>query len=211
MAVDPGFGHYEVYGVARNFYSYGGPTAVSPGSHTTWGGGGGASALVPVIPKVLDLQASFLYGEGIGRYGSSQFNDVATNATNDTLTPIPELMALVGAVGHPTPDLDLYGYAGYEGVQKTAIVGTTSGYGNPNYTNTGCLIPGTTTTNCAANTKDVWEGTIGGWWKFYQGKAGMMEVGASEAYVHVDTFAAVGGAPKADENIIMTSFRYYPF
>jgi hypothetical protein len=210
VAVDPGFGHYEVYGIARNFYDRANLASVSPGSHNTWGGGGGASALVPVIPKMLDLQGSFLVGNGIGRYGSSQFNDVAVNSSNDQLTPIPEFMALVGAVGHPTNDLDLYAYGGYEGVSATAVNGKTSGYGNPNYVNTGCTIEGSAL-GCAANNKDVYQGTIGGWYKFYQGNAGLMEVGASEAYVHVDTFAGVGGAPKADENIVMVSFRYYPF
>ncbi len=210
VAVDPGWGHYEVYGILRNFTDYGNLTANTPGTHTNWGGGGGAAAILPVIPKMLDFQASFLVGNGIGRYGSAQFSDVVADGVSDSPTPIPEVMGLVGLVGHPNSDLDVYGYAGYEGVRATAVSGTTFGLGNPNYNNSNCLVAGSTT-NCAANAKDEWQGTIGAWWKFYQGKAGMMEVGAQEAYIHVDTFSGVGGAPKANENIIMGSFRYYPF
>jgi len=52
---------------------------------------------------------------------------------------------------------------------------------------------------------------VGAWYKFYQGEYGMMEFGASYSYVHVGTFNGVGGAPSTHDNIIMTSFRYYPF
>jgi hypothetical protein len=210
VAFDPGWGHYEVYGVGRWFHDHASAAATSPGSHDTFGGGAGAAAILPVVAKKLDFQLSFLDGSGIGRYGSAQFNDAAVNANNDELTPIPELMALAGLVGHPTTNIDLYSYGGIEQVQKTAVVGTTSGYGNANYSNANCSAA-LTTTLCTANMKSEWQGTVGGWWKFYQGNSGMMEVGASEAYVHVDTFGGVGGAPHANENIIMTSFRYYPF
>ncbi len=210
VAVDPGWGHFEAYGIARFFHDRGGPLATVPGNHDTIGGGGGVAAILPVIPKKLDFQISGLVGDGIGRYGSAQFTDAVVNASNDSLTPIPEVMGLAGLVGHPDPSLDIYSYAGYEGVQKTAVTGLT-GYGNPAYTNTGCTTEAFAPANCVANAKSEWQGTIGGWYKFYQGKAGMMEVGASEAYIHIDTFAGVGGAPHANENIIMTSFRYYPF
>lgn len=213
VAFDPGWGHFEVYGLARFFHDRGTPTATNPGNHDTMGGGGGAAAILPIVDKKLDFQISGLVGNGIGRYGSAQFTDTVVNANNDQLAPIPEVMGLVGLVGHPDPSLDLYGYGGYEGVQKTAVttIGANNyGYGNPNYVNTGCTIEASAL-GCVANAKSEWQGTIGGWWKFYQGKAGMMEVGASEAYIHLDTFAGVGGAPHADENIIMTSFRYYPF
>lgn len=210
VAYDPGWGHYEVYGVGRFFHDYANVTgSVSPGSHDTFGGGAGAAAVLPVIDKKLDFQLSFLDGSGIGRYGSAQFSDTVVNGSNDEMTPIPEFMGLAGLVGHPSPDLDLYSYGGIEQVQKTAVTGTT-GYGNPLYVNTGCSIENSAT-GCMANASSEWQATLGGWWKFYQGNAGMMEIGASDAYMHVSTFSGVGGAPHASENIIMTSFRYYPF
>ena len=69
--------------------------------------------LLPVVPKYLDLQASFMYGRGIGRYGSGQLPDV-TIATDGSLAPITALHALAGFVLHPAEGLDVYGYAGIE-------------------------------------------------------------------------------------------------
>jgi hypothetical protein len=39
----------------------------------------------------------------------------------------------------------------------------------------------------------------------------MMELGASYSYVHAGTFAGSAGSPHTSDNIVMTSFRYYPF
>ena len=162
-----------------------------------------------MIPKKLDFQISGLpVGDGIGRYGSAQFTDAVVNASNDSLTPIPEVMGLAGLVGHPDPTSTsilrrLRGCA-EDGGHRLPVTATPP-------TPTPGAPPKRFAANCVANAKSEWQGTIGGWYKFYQGKAGMMEVGASEAYIHIDTFAGVGGAPHANENIIMTSFRYYPF
>ena len=69
--------------------------------------GGGAGAVLPIVPKLLDFQADFLTGNGIGRYGSAGLLDVTVKPTG-VLAPIPEIQALVGLVGHPAPQLDLY-------------------------------------------------------------------------------------------------------
>jgi len=39
----------------------------------------------------------------------------------------------------------------------------------------------------------------------------MMEVGASYSYLHKTAFAGNAGAPTTNDNIVMLSFRYYPF
>jgi hypothetical protein len=56
------------------------------------GGGGGLGAVVPVIPKLLDFQAAFLAGNGIGRYDAVQLPDVTVKPTG-VLAPVPELQA----------------------------------------------------------------------------------------------------------------------
>jgi hypothetical protein len=64
---------------------------------------------------------------------------------------------------------------------------------------------------CTGNTSGLTEGTVGAWWRFLHGNYGTMELGAQYAYVRRTTFPGVGGAPPANENMVMISFRYYPF
>ena len=71
---DPGWGHYEVYGIARFLHDR--TSVVGNGNnHTVLAGGGGADAIVPLIPGKLELTGSVLAGEGIGRYGTAQLPD----------------------------------------------------------------------------------------------------------------------------------------
>lgn len=225
LAVDPGWGHYELYGLARFFHDrsqtngIAGSTAAMS-NNDTFGGGIGAGAILPVMPKMLDLQFNTLVGKGIGRYGSAQFSDTVVNANNGAMDPIPMVQAMVGAVAHPTTSVDAYLYGGLEEAFKTDVISNGAnpnvnyGYGNANYINTNCtteLAASNATQACTANFQEAWQIQPGFWWKWYQGKAGMMETGASYSYTKATAFAGVGGTPSTAENIFMVSFRYYPF
>ena len=211
MTVDPGWGHFELYGLGRAFRS-----RANFANHVVYGGGGGMGGLFPVIPKYLDFQADFLIGNGIGRYGAAQFPDVAVKPSG-VLVPIPELQALLGLVGHPTDSLDLYAYAGIEQASQTSFnAGTLPfGYGNPLYNNTACLHEAASaaaaSTNCAANTSRVWQITGGFWWDLYKGDFGRLRVGGQGSYTERQVFAGIGGGPNTNEGIFMASLRYYPF
>lgn len=212
VAYDPGWGHYEAYGITRFFHDR--QFGVNSGAnHDTNGWGGGVGMILPIVPKMVDFQISGLAGYGIGRYGSGQFQDAVVSGTNGELVPIPEVEALVGVIAHPTHDLDLYLYGGDEHAWAASVAtvgGKLYGYGNPSYVNSGCNIEDSAL-GCVANMQNVWQIQGGEWWKFYQGNAGMMEWGLSDSYTRASTFSGVGGAPSVGENIIMTSFRYYPF
>jgi len=82
-AFDPGWGHYEAFGLVRFFtdnvftcsvVNANGTcplTAANVGAQSskiTVGEGVGGSVLLPIVPKFLDVTASALYGKGIGRY-----------------------------------------------------------------------------------------------------------------------------------------------
>jgi hypothetical protein len=166
---------------------------------------------LPIVPSKLNFRASFLTGYGIGRYGAGQLPD-ATIAPNGSPAPIPEVQALIGLVGRPSPDVDLYIYVGTEQAGKTAftVAGKGYGYGSPLFVNSGCdteLSPST----CTGNTSGLTQGTIGAWWRFLHGDAGTMQLGAQYSYTRRQASQGVGGAPRTDENIVMVSLRYYPF
>ncbi len=211
LTADPGVGHFEVYGLGRAFRS-----RANFSNHTIIGGGGGAGMILPIVPKLLDVQADFLVGDGIGRYGAAQLPDVAVKPTG-VLAPVPEIQALVGLVGHPTDYIDLYTYAGIEQAGRTSFTSGTLpfGYGNPLYNNTACLHEAASVaaaaTNCAANTSRVWQITGGFWWDVYKGDFGRLRIGGQGSYTERSVFAGIGGGPNTNVGIFMASLRYYPF
>jgi hypothetical protein len=215
LAFDPSFAHFEIYGVARFFHDRISNTN-SGSSSTVTGGGGGAAVLVHLIPGLLDIQGSFLGGDGIGRYGAAQLPDAVVGPHGEPVA-VPEIQALVGIIGHPIPDIDLYGYLGTEDESRryfdASVKGkeTPFGYGNPLYSNASCDIELGSSGDCIGNTASVTQGTVGAWWKFIRGDVGTMQVGASWSYTHREIFQGLGPTPKVDENIAMISFRYYPF
>ncbi|HMD07022.1 MAG TPA: hypothetical protein VKH63_05760 [Candidatus Acidoferrum sp.] len=166
---DPGFGHYEVFGIASFFrdrvYPCGvvgttlgdtvpgtatltanctspTPTVVSSfGAHNTSsaGGGGGVSALFPLFNKKLDAGIKGVAGDGIGRYGSAQLAD-ATARPDGTLALIRTAHGLGRLEFHATPKLDIYAYYGLEYAWRAGY----SGYDSVTITKT-TAIPATAT------------------------------------------------------------------
>jgi len=224
-----GFGHYELFGVARFYrnrvYPNATSTTVSTGTgaynDSTVGGGIGGSAFVPV-KKIVDLNVNGLWGDGIGRYGSSTLPDT-------TLRPDGQLALLHGfsALGqltvHATPRLDAYlNYGGDYTFRRyfTTSAGTV-GYGSPSITDTGCGIevaPGTTPQSgyqpsapakCGSPTKDVQELTVGYWYDFYKGAKGRLRQGIQYSYFQRYGWSGAGGSPSGPDNVFETSFRYY--
>ena len=206
MALDPGFGHYEAYGVGR-FFTDRTLIGGSRDNSTTFGWGAGGAVLLPLVPKFLDFQGSFLAGQGIGRYGSAGFADVVVNPITGKLNPLTEVEALVGLVAHPTDLLDIYGYAGMEQAQRQAIIGTTGGFGNPAYATPSLLTEGSTATSSLVQASGVEQATLGFWYSFYKGSYGLMRVGLSDSYSRLHIF----NLPNESMNIVMMSLRYYPF
>ncbi|HML27243.1 MAG TPA: hypothetical protein PKE16_00090 [Hyphomicrobium sp.] len=201
LAFDPGWGHYEIKGIVRGFTD-----RVAHNNNTTLAGGGGASASLPIIPNALELQASFLAGNGIGRYGSGQQPDVTFNRDGDFVA-IPAVQLLTGLVAHPFKGDTVYAYGGLEEMYKK--VDGNVGYGLDTVNNSGCDIEGGT---CQAQTKRLWEITGGVWQDIYKGSFGRAAVGAQAEYIKREAFNSInGGAPTTDDMIVLGSFRYYPF
>ena len=212
---DPGYGHYELYGLARFMQDR--VSVVGNGhSNTRLGGGVGGGFILPIIGNNLTFEARGLAGYGIGRYGSGQLPD-ATISASGAPSPLPEVQALVGIVGHPQSDIDLFTYVGTEqiGHKYFNVGGKAYGYGNPAYSNAGCDIELSTAT-CTANTSGLTQGTLGAWWRFLHGDYGTVEAGAQYSYTRRDIYKGVqaaggGGNQSTDDNMVFFSLRYLPF
>jgi len=98
---------------------------------------------------------------------------------------------------------------------NTAAIG---GYGSPFANNSGCssetlpstqLAPGTGGT-CAGDIRTISEGSLGLWHKFYAGPKGGLRWGIQYSYFTKSGWSGNNGiAPKAVNNMVIASFRYY--
>ncbi len=205
VAFDPGYGHYELYGMARWFRDQ-----VAGHNDIQNGNGVGGGLILPLIHDALDFRLSGLVGDGIGRYGSAQLPDVTLTPTGHFAT-IHGYHWLAGLEAHPTSQWTLYLYAGEEHADDKAYVdeaGLGYGYGSPTYDNSGCLTLGG---KCAANTRSIKQGTAGAWWKYYQGELGNLQMGLQYSYTKREIFPGVGGSPDTNISVAMLSLRYYPY
>ena len=135
-AFDPGFGHYEIFGIGRIFHEtiypgettnsnlYGGNkdiatgAAVAPALSTACAisnkvvlGGIGGSMRVPVIKDKFTFGAKGLFGPGVGHFGASTLSDATANSWGG-LEPIHNLSGLLTAEFTPNPRLQVYTYYG---------------------------------------------------------------------------------------------------
>lgn len=241
LAVDPGFGHYEIYGLTRFLHDRGETVPGTKGSmanSTTVAGSFGASAIVPVIPKLLDLQVSGLVGRGNGRYGSGQLADSTYNPGDGSVSALQEQQMLVGLVAHPTRTVDAYLYAGMEHAKgayslndlSLAAVSASGGKATDAADNTACNIntpageaaptpggfaPGAgnvAVASCSGNLGVERQISAGFWWKFYKGSLGYLMTGAQYSFTSNGTFTATNGSVgRTNDNMGFLSFRYYPF
>ena len=151
-AADPGYGHYELFGIFSTFrnrvYPCGvvgtnatdtapaatpttipcsvngstSPSSIGVYNDTRTGGGFGGNLRVPVYKKKLDFALQGAAGDGIGRYGSAQLADI-TLRPDGTQALIRTAHALGELEYHATPKLDIYAYFGGEYAWRTAYQG----------------------------------------------------------------------------------------
>jgi hypothetical protein len=230
-AFEPGWGHYEVFGLISDFRDriFPNATAKTPSAAGAFndsrtGGGIGANARGSVFNKHVDVGVHFFGGNGIGRYGTGGLPD-ATVHPDGTLALIRNYQAL-GTLEWHSPKWDIYANAGGEYDARTAYEtasGKGVGYGSPLLNNTGCsaevlptggagFTPGSLA-NCTGDTRNIIEGTFGFWYRFYNGPKGRIQWGPQYSYVVRNTWSGTtagnSGQPHAVDNMFFTSFRYY--
>ena len=200
--------------------------------------GGGVEAGLRVSPaKFLDVAATGMYGSGIGRYGSAQLTDVTVHPDGQ-LEPIKSGHGLFSLETHPSPKLDVYAYYGGEYAQRTVyatgVAGANAftGYGPISASDTGCNTETppatggftgsvTPTGSCASPTRYIQEGMFGVTYKLINSpKYGRLQYQATYSYLERQSWtgvtastygnaAATFGAPKAINNMVHFSMRYY--
>jgi hypothetical protein len=234
-AADPGFGHYELFGIVSFFrdriYPCGVvgtnaddtdapavPTTLACGSakpttvssfgatnSSTTGGGIGASALWSLHKKA-DFGLKAVAGDGIGRYGAAQLVD-ATARPDGTLSLIRTAHGLARLELHPAPKLDVYLYYGLEYAWRAGY----SGYDTVTVTKT-AAIPATPTTVAipATTTTKISTTGIGGY-----GNVAANNSGCATEGTPINDFNPSGGAACAgDIRIIQDAtlgfwYRFY--
>jgi hypothetical protein len=202
-------------------------------NNSSTGGGIGANGRVSLAKKV-DIGVHFLGGDGIGRYGTAGLADT-TARPDGTLALLRSYQALGTLEFHATPQLDIYAYVG--GEYASRWMDGKEGYGSNLRRNDGCavetlplaapaaavnttavlgsngFIPGALA-NCDGDTRNIFEGTLGFWYRFYNGPKGRFQFGGQYSYVQRNTWSGVnavgdGVGPHGLSNMVFTSVRYY--
>ena len=226
---------FPVVAIPANPCALTGSTNAASGAfnNSSTGGGIGANGRVH-FGKHLDVGIHFLGGDGIGRYGTATLSD-ATVRPNGTLTLLRNYQALGTLEFHATPQLDIYAYAG--GEYASRWMDGKEGYGSSLRRDDGCAVEtlpiaapaGTINTtavlgsngyipgalgNCDGDTRNILEGTLGFWYRFYEGPKGRFQFGGQYSYVQRNTWSGVneagdGVGPHGLDNMVFTSLRYY--
>jgi Skp family chaperone for outer membrane proteins len=255
IAIEPGWGHWEIFGIQRTFRDRIYPnetctsTTVSSGLTTTTctgssagayndkeiGGGVGGGFRAPLFAKKVTIGLKGLWGQGMGRYGSSTIADV-TIRPDGQLSPIHGFSGLSTVELNPTSRLNVYFNYGGDYLDRDYVLnasGTEVGYGARSVNMSGCnsepvsggtsntyggggtgFLP-TTPGNCGANTKDVEEFTAGWWYNIYAGPKGRLRQGVQYSYIERYLWSGAGGTANpgggasGTDNMVFTSFRYY--
>jgi hypothetical protein len=206
---------------------------------STVGGGIGVTARLPVIAKKLDIVGHFQGGDGIGRYSSAQLADVTARPDGTlAAVRSAAWLGMLEAHPTPKFDFYAYGggeLAARTAYTFTNALGNPVpvGYGSPLFNNSGCTTegfpvaspisaptaPGSAGT-CTGDIHQIVEGTLGFWHKVYTGSKGRVQWGVQYSYLqkvgwsgnNFNSTTGVAGPsqrPKAIDNMIFTSFRYY--
>jgi hypothetical protein len=161
VAFDPGFGHYEIFGLYDRFrdrvfpcanFAIGttgpcpnnpaltGPNASGAYNDSKNGGGFGANARWNFDNKRIVFGLHAFGGDGVGRYGAANLSDLAIHA-DGTPDLIKNYQGLASLEWHGKK-LDVYAYTGaeYDGRTSDYNAATSAyvGYGSAHFNNSGC-------------------------------------------------------------------------
>jgi hypothetical protein len=231
VALEPGWGHWELFGIQRTFRDriYPNAPSSSAGAYNDKenGAGIGGGFRAPLANKKVTIGLKGLWGQGVGRYGSSTIADV-TIRPNGQLSPLHGFSALSTIELNPTPRLNMYLNYGADYIDRDYVLNgaTQVGYGARSTNMSGCAtepvsaasIPAAAPiapANCGNNNKDVQEFTAGYWYNIYNGPKGRLRQGLQYSWFERDLWSGAGGTTNpgggahGTDNMVWTSLRYY--
>ncbi|MFY9674293.1 MAG: hypothetical protein WAK13_07555 [Terriglobales bacterium] len=209
-ALEPGFGHWEVFAIGSRFRDRVYPCVEATGNpicngvygtnpagaynSSNNGGGIGANGRFTIAHHI-DFGLHALEGRGVGRYGTGGLPDSTVNP-DGTLALLRSEQGLATLEVH-YPRFDIYLNGGEEYAKKRwstdPISGKEVGYGVPSLATTGCYtetVPGSgngfgfgSLGSCSVDTKSLIEGTFGFWIRVHQGPHGRLQFGPQYSYV----------------------------
>jgi hypothetical protein len=231
VALEPGWGHWELIGIQRTFrdriYPNAPSSAAGAYNDKEMGAGIGGSFRAPLANKKITIGLKGLWGQGVGRYGSSTIADV-TIRPSGLLSPLHGFSALSTIELNPTPRLNMYLNYGADYIDRNYVLNgaTQVGYGARSTNMSGCTTEPVSTasipaaapiapSNCGNNNKDVQEFTAGYWYNIYNGPKGRLRQGLQYSWFERDLWSGSGGTTnpgggaRGTDNMVWTSLRYY--
>jgi len=211
VAFEPGWGHFEIKALGRFFRDRIASTTTTNGhTNISEGYGIGFGALMPFASKKLEVSLEGLFGQGIGRYGTSGLPDATLNPISGALRPLRQAKIMGGLLYHRSSRLDLYTYGGDEYAGREAFVsptGTAAGYGSPLVSYTGCTNE-VALNSCSGANRNIYEVTAGYWYRLFGGEFGRIEQGNQLVYIHRNLWSGVGRTPQGSDIVAYTSLRF---
>jgi hypothetical protein len=231
VALEPGWGHWELIGIQRTFrdriYPNAPSSAAGAYNDKERGAGIGGGFRAPLANKKITIGLKGLWGQGVGRYGSSTIADV-TIRPSGLLSPLHGFSALSTIELNPTPRLNMYLNYGADYIDRNYVLNgaTQVGYGARSTNMSGCAtepvsaasIPAAAPiapANCGNNNKDIQEFTAGYWYNIYNGPKGRLRQGVQYSWFERDLWSGAGGTTnpgggaRGKDNMVWTSLRYY--
>src|SRR5271165_5373150 len=216
VVFEPGWGHFEIKALGRLFRDRIASTATTHGyNNITEGYGFGFGAILPVVRSKVDIVAEGLAGQGVGRYGAAGLPDVTLNPINGKMLPLREARVMGGIEYHRNRRLDFYTYFGDEYVGRYAATAVNSsgevvpaGYGSPLVGYANCTNEVTVNT-CSGANRNIYETTVGYWYRLYQGEFGRVQYGNQVVYMHRNLWSGTGQTPQGGDLVVYSTLRFY--
>jgi hypothetical protein len=230
LALEPGWGHWELLNIDRVFRDRIYPTTGTPFNDSEAGYGFGGSVRGALAQKKVSIGIKGLWGYGMGRYGDSTIADV-TIRPDSTLRPLKAFSALSSLDVNPTAKLNIYFNYGGDYVYRDFVTlsdNSQIGYGTNFEKMSGCetepaganssglpTSDPTAPSGCGADTKDVQEFTAGYWFYFFNNSHGRLRQGIQYSNIRRDLWSGLtstanpAAGAHGNDNMVFTSFRYY--